>query len=108
MRLLRILRFRQKNVMKFEKITQENIDLLKPYLYACPHQMCGYSPLVLTMWSDYFDYRYALCRDTLFLKMRDESGAQYFFMPICDVENGVELLREHCRERDDNYVGISK
>lgn len=45
--------------MKFEKITQENIDLLKPYLYACPHQMCGYSPLVLTMWSDYFDYRYA-------------------------------------------------
>lgn len=78
MRLLRILRFRQKNVMKFEKITQENIDLLKPYLYACPHQMCGYSPLVLTMWSDYFDYRYALCRDTLFLKMRDESGAQYF------------------------------
>lgn len=110
MRLLRILRFRQKNVMKFEKITQENIDLLKPYLYACPHQMCGYSPLVLTMWSDYFDYRYALCQDTLFLKMRDESGAQYFFMPICDVENGLELLREHCRETGDKlqFFGVGE
>lgn len=96
--------------MKFEKITEDNIRLLKPYLYACPHKMCGYSPLVLTMWSDYFDYRYAIEYATLFLKMRDEDGEQYFFMPVCDVEKGVGLLRAHCRETGDKlqFFGVGE
>lgn len=96
--------------MEFKKVTEENINELRPYLYACPHKMCGYSPLVLTMWSEFFDYRYAILENTLFLKMNDETGEQYFFMPVCDVEKGVSLLREHCRETGEKlqFFGVGE
>lgn len=81
--------------MKFQKITLENIDELRTFLYKEGEFSCELSPVNLLVWGALYKNEYCIEDDILFLK----SGAGEnlsFSMPFGDIKKGMEKLTEFC------------
>ena len=86
--------------MNFEKITKYNLKSLYPWLYQCDYGLCDYAPMVLLLWSEYYDYRFAIEEEGLFLSMTKE-GKTHFLLPIAkDLRGALKRLEEHCRKQN--------
>lgn len=70
---------------------------------ACS-RTCDFTVGGLLMWADYFNYTFAILRDTLFIKgvTEDDVTRPAFSLPIgkMGLEESVGMLKEYCREHD--------
>ncbi len=88
--------------MEFKKITKDSYKELKPYLERQEYKMCDYSFGILYIWKDYFNYKYAIDDDVLYLKGKaDIDGFPSFFLPIGQktLKEKVECISKHCEFR---------
>ena len=90
--------------LKFVPLTINAIPSLRPYMEAATSRTCDYSIGGLVMWAGYFDYSYAIYRDTLFIKgvTEDDITRPAFSFPVgaLPVEESVRLLKEYCRANE--------
>ena len=96
--------------MLFKKIDFSNVKQLYPYLYSCDYRLCDYTPAVLLLWGDFYDYRFCIDNDALFIRQTNGGKTQYF-LPITDKKNlpaALNALNAHCREQKEilNVVAI--
>lgn len=92
---------RQSPVLKFAPLTVADIPAIMPFLPEAHSRTCDFTIGGLLMWTRYFNYSYAICRDTLFIKgvTEDDVTRPAFSLPIgkMGLEEAVALLRRHCR-----------
>ncbi len=94
-------RRRDVSPLRFSPVTEADIPVIMPYLSASPSRTCDFSIGGLLMWTDYFDYTYAIYNDTLFIKgvTEDDVTRPAFSLPVgkMDLRESVALLKEYCR-----------
>lgn len=88
------------SVLKFKRISKQDMELLIPYFKYESGQSCDVSYGGILMWADLYDYEYAIYRNTLFIKGQrsDGTGHTVFYRPLgqLDLKEGVEILRSYC------------
>lgn len=99
--------------MKFEKITNENIDLLRPFLQSKGELSCELAPANLVVWGRLYNNQFCIEDDILFLKSGGIENVTYS-LPFGDINKGMQLLTQHYGklppiwaqqgERFDNFV----
>lgn len=78
--------------MHFEKLTYDNVKSLLPFLYKYYYGLCDYAPMVLLLWSGFFDYHFAIAGDALFLR-QTRNGKHEYMMPIAeDAKDALKVL----------------
>lgn len=65
-----------------QRITLENIFILKSFFEKYPHLLCDYSIGVKWMWKDYFNTRFVIIKETLILIENYEGEKYCFYYPI--------------------------
>lgn len=76
--------------MEFKKVGYDNIGQLMPFLYKCNYGLCDYAPMVLLLWSDFFDYHFALKEGVLYLR-QTRKGKHEYLLPISEDIKGALL-----------------
>lgn len=89
-------------MLEFKDITLASIHEIRPYLFRQNYRTCDYTIGGIMMWAAYFNYKYCIKNDSLFIMGKDpaESSPTTFAMPIgcpCHVK-ALNLLWEHCQE----------
>lgn len=94
----------QDSPLRFRPLTIADIPTVRPFLQSAPARTCDFSIGGLLMWAEYFNYTFAIWRDTLFIKgvTEDDVTRPAFSIPVgaLPLEESVRLLREYCRQRD--------
>ena len=90
--------------LRFEPLTLDDVPRILPYLKDCRHRTCDFTVGGLLMWTQYFNYSYAIHDDTLYIKgvTEDDVTRPAFSLPVgrASLRESVELLREYCRAND--------
>lgn len=90
--------------LQFQKITLDNIDKVWSICRQEEGRTTDFSFGGLLMWSDIFDYEYAIVDDTLFIKGRNEDDMESvaFSFPIgkLPLKRRLDLLSEWCEKHE--------
>lgn len=92
-------------MLKFEKLTRENLEQFKPYFAVQNTHIGDYSLGFQFMWHKYLAVDYAFCGDCLLLH-EFYAGKDYFYYPISLSSSGeqeraaVEEIERYCRDRE--------
>lgn len=85
----------------FRPITAADIPTINRLLQNGGTRACDYTIGGIYMWIDYFNYEFAIYRDTLFIKGVSEldGHSPAFSMPVgaLSVTEAVDVLKEYCR-----------
>lgn len=86
-------------MLKFEKIDMEAIIRMRPYLAAQPYRTCDYTPAGIFMWRSFFNTKYALQNQFLFLQSQLYGQAHCYAFPVGtgSVQEALSALREYVR-----------
>ena len=102
---------RQAPLLKFAPLTVADIPAIMPFLPQAHSRTCDFTVGGLLMWTQYFSYSYAICRDTLFIKgvTEDDVTRPAFSLPVgkMGLEEAVALLRHYCRINGDSPLTFS-
>ena len=86
--------------LQFRTPAMSDMAAIAPLLGSATSRTCDYSIGGIYMWIDYFKYRYAIHRDTLFIMGHAESdpAARAFMLPVgaLPVGEAVAAVRRHC------------
>lgn len=86
----------------FKELTLDSLDEIYPYIRGFKGMSCDYTAGGIFMWIDYFQYKYCVYRDTLFIKgvAEDDRSRKAFSQPLgtLPLAESVALLREYCAE----------
>ena len=85
-------------MIEFQKLTLEQIPLLKGYFSAVKTRLCDTTLGGAVMWRNGFKTDFAVVEDILFLRSHPDDGRPAYTIPLGDFERGVALLAEHCKE----------
>ncbi len=93
-------------ILDFKPIDKEAMDVIWPYLLLQTERTCDFSYGGILMWVEYFNYEYAIYRDTLFIRGRSvtadtsDIGRSAFSVPVgaMSVVESLALLRDFCGE----------
>ncbi|MDE6339357.1 MAG: phosphatidylglycerol lysyltransferase domain-containing protein [Muribaculaceae bacterium] len=83
--------------LMFRPITVEAISLLNEYFNKYPSRSCDFSLAGVMMWVEYYNYEFAECHDTLFIRGIDpESGVMVYYQPLGEMaeEEWKNLITE--------------
>ena len=87
--------------LHFRPVTLGAVDDIRHCLTIDPGRTCDYTVGGIYMWVDYFNYRYCIVRDTLFIQgvSEDDLSRTAYSMPVghMSLAESVELLKRHCR-----------
>lgn len=95
--------------ISFKPVRYEDIDLIQHYFMLYPSRSCDYSVGGVIMWTDYYEYEYAVINDSLLIKGKDpDGGREVFYGPVGAVSNirMREALSRYCKESGINGVLI--
>lgn len=88
----------------FEKITPENIEEVWSLSQLEKGRTCDFSYGGILIWTDIFEYEYAIADDTLFIKGRSEDDMQSvaFSLPVgsLPLKESISRLRRWCQEHN--------
>ncbi|WP_295729231.1 phosphatidylglycerol lysyltransferase domain-containing protein [uncultured Muribaculum sp.] len=88
--------------LRFRPLDYDSIPAIAPLLARSRSRTCDYTLAGLLMWARYFDYRYAVCRGTLFIKgvKENDRSVPAFSLPIGEMplDDSIAMLRAYCRE----------
>ncbi len=87
-------------MLQFKEITLESLPEIYPYLLRSQSRTCDFTVGGIYMWIDYFDYRYCIIDDTLFIMGRLENDRRKiaFSLPVgrLPLQESVRLIVEYC------------
>ncbi|MDD7506460.1 MAG: phosphatidylglycerol lysyltransferase domain-containing protein [Clostridiales bacterium] len=94
--------------MTFKKIGYDDISRIDSFLRSCDYGLCDYTPLVLILWSDFYDYSYAVENGVLFIRQRRAEKTEYLLPVTDETEGALKVLAEYCRRNgeDLNLVAV--
>lgn len=69
-------------MLAYSRVDAAAIAILRARLAQQPYRSCDYTAGVLYMWRDYFATEYAICDDTLYIRMRYPDGHVYHLFPF--------------------------
>lgn len=87
-------------MLKFKDITLDSIDEIRPFLFKQNYRTCDYTIGGIMMWSEFFDYKYCIYKDMLYII--GNSAKNYadkpFAVPVGygDFKGSVLLLWDYC------------
>ena len=88
--------------LHFKEITHKDMPLIWEFLIREPGRTTDFSYAGLFMWVDLFQYRYAIYRDTLFIKgvVENDRSIPAFSLPIgsLPLSESICILRDYCRQ----------
>lgn len=91
-------------ISEFKKITPADMPVIWKYLSKEPGRTTDFSYAGVLMWVDYFNYEYAIYKDTLFIKgvVENDMSTPAFSLPIGELplKEAVELLMEYCDNKN--------
>lgn len=87
--------------LSFRKITHADMPQIWKILQTAPGRTTDFSYAGLLMWTDFFDYEFAILNNTLFIKgkVEDDLSKPAFSLPIGEMplDLSVDILKEYCR-----------
>ncbi len=90
----------------FRPITLQDLQQINDCLQHTDTRTCDYTIGGIYMWIDYFDYRYCIIDDTLFIKGVDENNrlTPAFSLPIgkMSMDSALVFLKEYCATNNIN------
>lgn len=96
-------RSNKKGMLEFQPVTLETVAQISPYFARQPYRTCDFTVGGLFMWAPYFNYEYAIYRDTLFIKGSEEEHMQVtsFALPVgaLPLVESLALLGCYCLDR---------
>lgn len=93
--------------LEFNKVTDEDIDILQEYFSTYPSRSCDFSIGGVLIWNNFYDYYYAIANDSLILMGTwPGSDLKIFYEPRGPIstENYNRIVSNYCREN--NLKGI--
>lgn len=84
----------------FKDILPEHLPIIREFLIKYPSRSCDFSVGGIFMWIEYFNYKFCILNDTLFIKSDVNSfDCDLFYCPIgsMDEESALCLIRKYCR-----------
>lgn len=89
--------------LRSSKITMESLPEISRILHRySSSRTCDYTVGGIFMWVDFFDYRFCIYGNTLFIcgDLENRPGVKAFSLPVGEmpIENAINLLREYCSE----------
>lgn len=88
--------------LHFKEITHKDMPLIWEFLMREPGRTTDFSYAGLFMWVDLFQYRYAIYRDTLFIKgvVENDRSIPAFSLPIgsLPLSESIRILKDYCRQ----------
>lgn len=94
--------------MDFKKLTLEDKELFKKYIYPYKFLSCEYSFTTLYIWKDACEIQYAIYKDALIIKKKDFEGNYHFMQPLGykeeDLQDILEHLAQYKKENNMDYV----
>ena len=69
-------------MLKFEKMTLESIEKIRPYLEKSENRLCDFSIGGTVMWREAFDMQYAVYEGAFYMKFRLQDGRTAFTVPL--------------------------
>ncbi len=89
--------------LDFRPITLADIPAINAILQREKSRSCDFSIGGILMWVDFFEYRFCIVDDTLFIEGLCEDGSRRtsFAVPVgrMSLERGVEALKAYCRKK---------
>lgn len=89
------------SVLNFRPVTADALPRIAELLRRSASRSCDYTVGGIFMWTDWFNYRYCIVDDTLFIEgsMADAPAHTAYSLPVGNMETGraVDLLRIHSR-----------
>lgn len=83
----------------FRPVTEEDIPLLRQYFERFPSRSCDFTIGGVLMWTDYFNYRFAVADGSLLITGVDpESGCRLFYIPCgpLDIGQYCSMVADKC------------
>ena len=86
-------------MLTFQKITLDDIGLVRHFLQFQDYRTCDYTIGGIFMWRNFFDSSFAIAENMLFFKVRYLDGRTCFTLPVGpgSVKQAVRMLEEYCR-----------
>lgn len=83
--------------LRFKTADMSALEILTTFLNRFPSRSSDYSIGGILLWTKYFDYKYCIFNDTLFLRGSDNRG-WFFHQPLGsgDMLENYLLIREYC------------
>lgn len=90
--------------MNFRNIEPNSYEEIKDFLFNQNSKICEYSFGILYIWKDYFNFKYAIYKDYLFIK-EDSEDEISFLLPIGnDLIKGLNILIEYCENNNIDLI----
>ena len=88
--------------LRFSPLTLDAVPRIQPYLGCSASRTCDFTVGGLLMWTDYFNYTYAIYNDTLYIKgvTEDDVTRPAFSLPVgrTPLQESIALLKDYCRD----------
>lgn len=81
-------------MLAFQVFTLEDINKVRPFLSKRSNRFCDYTIAGIYMWKDFFDLQFAICGDSLYIKVTI-NGVQAFGYPLSDKPD-FQPISEYC------------
>lgn len=92
-------------MIEFQKLTLQDIPLIRPYFQATVGRSCDATVGGVFLWRDFFETEYAFVGESLVFRVRDLGGVSAFAFPLSgDVGATLRALREDCAVRGERLV----
>lgn len=89
--------------LQFRHMSVADAARIEPMLRLSPSRTCDYTLGGMLMWADYFNYSYAIYRDTLFVSGVTENDITHtaFSLPVgaLPLKDALGTLREYCAQK---------
>ena len=83
-------------MLRFKKVEKKHLKSIQKYLKYNHYELCDASIGVMFMWEEYYNFYYAVYKETLILKSVSKKGKQRFFPPIgLNKEEAYKQLEEY-------------
>lgn len=90
--------------MIFKKIEPSSYKEIKKYISLQGSKACEFSFGILYIWKDYFNFKYAIYNDYLFIKEESQEEVAFFLPVGKDIKEGLNILIDYCKSVGDDLI----
>lgn len=96
---------------EFIPVRKSDMAIVMPYLELEQERTCDFSYGGVLMWTDYYDYEYAICADTLFMRGNNPENpsqkAYTFPLGKLPLAESLNILTDYCKSKREELVFAS-
>jgi len=85
-------------VLSFEKLSLDDIELLRPYFSHSISRTCDNTVGVIFMWRDFFNTEFCVFNNTLIIKFKLDDDETAFLLPLgSDIDGCLDEMEAYCK-----------